>query len=130
MKQLKHLAIVLAVAASSASASGQTHPIADYWVAQHPVVVERLVRLWLADPDDPEVGVGLVRLLEFELYLLSDETYLLSSDADVELYLHRVKPGVAEAPQLFLLYLEARGVRLAPAYLLLDRTFRVVHGGR
>ena len=130
MRQLKQLAIVLAVAASPVSASGQTHAIADGWVAQHPLVVERLVRLWLADPDDPEVDVALVRLLELELYLLSDETYLLSSDADVELYLQRVKPGVPEAPQLLLLYLEARGVRLAPPDLLLDRTFRVVDGGR
>ena len=95
------------------------HEMLEIWLAQHPQVVERIIRLWLEEPDDPDIDGETVRLLQLE-------TNLMVGGADVPLYLPRINPDTALPPQLLLLYLDAQGVQLGPRNLLVGRTFRVV----
>ena len=105
------------------SALSQTGEIVNIWAAEHPEDVRRVLRLWLVDPLDPEIGSALTRLLLIE-------TNLVVSRADVPLYLSRADPDVKLPPQLLLMYLEYRGVQLAPKHLLVDQTFMIIGDGK
>ena len=94
------------------------HEMLEIWLAQHPQVVERIIRLWLEEPDDPDIEGETVRLLQLE-------TNLMVRGADVPLYLPRINPDTSLPPQLLLLYLDAQGVQLGPRDLLVGRTFRM-----
>ena len=122
---MKRLAAIVAVAAllgfGRTSVLAQGDRITEIWLAEHPRVVERILQLWIEDPDDPAVEGALVRLLQLE-------TYLTPVHADLPLYLPRINPDASLPPQLLLLYLEARGVQLGPRDLLVNRKFLVVDG--
>ena len=77
------------------------------------------MQLWLEDPTHPDINVDLAKLVRLEVNLKL-------SERQINYFLDRVDANRPLPPQLFVFYLQERGIRMSPEEIFLGKKFLVV----